>query len=951
MGDVIGRFCSRHAVLVIGVWLLAAALGNLFVPQVESTAHAHARGFFPPNSPVNAAGAHMGVLFGGGSGGNLNNLVLESEHPLGPSERMFHDQLLAKLRADPAHLESISDLWSDPLTAQGALSADGKAVYTTLGLAGDPGSARANAALDSVRQAIASTPIPSGLGAYVTGPGASLYDEFTVIDKQMLLITAVTVVLIAFLLLLVYRSVITAAVPLLSVGITLGVARSIVSFLGDRNLIEVSIFSVALLAAMVLGAATDYGIFLIGRYHEARRAGNPHKQALLAANHSVAPVIVASALTIAAALSCLTLADIGLLRSAGIPCAIGILTGMLASLTLSPALIGLAGRHGFLQPRNMRSQASRRWRLVGTLVARWPGPVLVASGLVLLVCALPAIGLRLGFNELAVQPDSTPANRGYQAMDRHFPPNRLMPEIVSIEAGHELRNPAGIIAIERIASKLMEIPGITMVQSASRPAGVIPEQATITNQAGRIGDELDAGVSKLRQRLLVFDRLTPTLAEFSAAVSQLQAGLSSSVNGLSSLGSGLDSMSSGMGQLKDTLGHISRYVDPLRVFINGNPTCSKDMFCSLVLDVVEPIDSAVAATDTLAQGARALGPATADMVKTLAHAARSLVTMRTAVIQLDSMIGELTAIVGDTRTMSSGLTEYLQGLRLNFENSSAGGYYLPEQAWSDPQFQRAADVYFAPDGHATRLLVYGEGQVFGADGALRSTQIVAAVKAATKEGTLAVNTVNIAGFGSATAQLRGYVHSDFVLLAAVALAAVFLIVLVMLRSPVAATVVIGTVVVSYVSALGVSTLIWHDLLGQEFHWSVPSIALIALVAVGADYNLLLTMRMREEAFTTCTEGKVGLRTAMIRTFGGTGGVVTSAGIVFGITMLAMLSSNVLTIEQIGTTIGAGLIIDTLIVRTFVVPSIAGLLGRWFWWSPPLSLLGSLATKFARQKTE
>ncbi|WP_131725044.1 MMPL family transporter, partial [Mycobacteroides abscessus] len=75
------------------------------------------------------------------------------------------------------------------------------------------------------------------------------------------------------------------------------------------------------------------------------------------------------------------------------------------------------------------------------------------------------------------------------------------------------------------------------------------------------------------------------------------------------------------------------------------------------------------------------------------------------------------------------------------------------------------------------------------------------------------------------------------------------------------------------SALGVTTLIWQDLLGRDLHWAVPSIALIALVAVGADYNLLLTMRMREEVFLH----GAGLRTGMIRTFGGTGGVVTTAG--------------------------------------------------------------------------
>jgi RND superfamily putative drug exporter len=70
---------------------------------------------------------------------------------------------------------------------------------------------------------------------------------------------------------------------------------------------------------------------------------------------------------------------------------------------------------------------------------------------------------------------------------------------------------------------------------------------------------------------------------------------------------------------------------------------------------------------------------------------------------------------------------------------------------------------------------------------------------------------------------------------------------------------------------------------------------------------------------------------MIRTFAGTGGVVTTAGIVLGLTMLALVSADVSSVSQIGTTVGVGLVIDTLIVRTLVVPAIAQLTERRFWW--------------------
>lgn len=940
MWDAIARFCSRYAVLVIGVWILAAAAGNVLVPQVESTAHNHARGFLPAAAPVNVAGAKMGEQFRDGAGGNLNYLVLESDHPLGTPERTYYSRLVSTLRESPA-IDSVMDLWSDPMTASGAQSADEKSVYTMLRIRGELGAASANKALNDVRQTVAAAPTPPGLHAYVTGPGATIADELTAIDKQMLMITGVTVVLIAVLLFIVYRSAITAAIPLLTVGLGLGVARAVVAYLGERDLIEVSIFSVSLLAAMVLGAATDYGIFLLGRYHEQRRLGVAHEDALVVANRSVAPVIAASGLTIAAALACLLFAQVGMLRSAGLPCAIGILTGMLASLTLLPAFIGLAGRHGLAQPRARRRASGRAWRRVGTVVARWPGPVLATSVLFLAVCAIPVAGLRLGFDELAAQPDSTHANRGYQAMDRHFPANRLLPEIVSIETDHDLRNPSGVIAIERVTRKIMEIGGIRMVQSASRPSGALPEQAALTDQAGTIGDQLDDGVAQLSKRLGAVDKLSATLNQFSTAITQLQKGLAGSVDGLGTLNSGIDAMHGGMQQLRDNVTAVSQYMDPLRNFTNANPNCAGDGICSLVLKAVEPMDSVVAATSTLTDSTVRFGAGTADMARSLAGAESSVRAMRAAIDQLGSVTTQLTKSVGETRGMFSGLTDYLRGVREDFHDSGEGGFYLPQRAWQDPRFQRAAGLYFAPDGRSTRLLVYGDGKVFGTDGAQRSPQILAAVREATKEGSLQSNTVNVTGFGTGTAELRGYVGNDFMLLAAVALALVFLIVLIMLRSPVAAAVVIGTVVVSYLSALGVSALIWQHLLGKDLHWAVPSIALIALVAVGADYNLLFTMRLREES-------SAGRQTGMIRTFGGTGGVVTTAGIVFGITMFAMLSSDVLSIEQVGTTIGVGLLVDTLVVRTFVVPGIAAVLGRWFWWSPVPLVRGVVVRAFGRR---
>ena len=119
-------------------------------------------------------------------------------------------------------------------------------------------------------------------------------------------------------------------------------------------------------------------------------------------------------------------------------------------------------------------------------------------------------------------------------------------------------------------------------------------------------------------------------------------------------------------------------------------------------------------------------------------------------------------------------------------------------------------------------------------------------------------------------------------------------------------------------------VLWQHLLGMNLHWIVLVMSVILLLAVGSDYNLLLVSRFIEER-------RHGLKTGIIRSMAGSGSVVTSAGLVFAATMASFVFGDLLSIAQVGSTIALGLLFDTLIVRSFMTPSIAAALGRWFWW--------------------
>ena len=165
---------------------------------------------------------------------------------------------------------------------------------------------------------------------------------------------------------------------------------------------------------------------------------------------------------------------------------------------------------------------------------------------------------------------------------------------------------------------------------------------------------------------------------------------------------------------------------------------------------------------------------------------------------------------------------------------------------------------------------------------------------------------------------------DLMIAAVAALALIFIIMLIITRAIVAAAVIVGTVVLSLGASFGLSILFWQHIMGIDLHFMVMAMTVIILLAVGADYNLLLVARFKEEIHA-------GLNTGIIRAMGGTGSVVTSAGLVFAFTMMSMAVSQLTVIAQVGSTIGLGLLFDTLVVRSFMTPAIAALLGRWFWW--------------------
>jgi RND superfamily putative drug exporter len=155
---------------------------------------------------------------------------------------------------------------------------------------------------------------------------------------------------------------------------------------------------------------------------------------------------------------------------------------------------------------------------------------------------------------------------------------------------------------------------------------------------------------------------------------------------------------------------------------------------------------------------------------------------------------------------------------------------------------------------------------------------------------------------------------------------VFIVLVLLLRSLVAPILLLLTVVASFFSAIGAAWLLFENVFGlPALDLSVFLFSFLFLVALGIDYNIFLVTRAKEEA------EKLGLKEGMIKALASTGGVITSAGILLAAVFAVLGVLPLIALYQIGIIVGIGVLLDTLLVRTVIVPSLAFITGKYFWW--------------------
>ncbi|OMC34668.1 hypothetical protein A5740_09385 [Mycobacterium sp. GA-1841] len=927
----------RLAVPIILGWLALIAVVTFAVPSLEQVGRESSVPLVPKDAPSFQAMQRMGDVFAESDSDSVAMIVLEGEHPLGEDAHRYYDELIRHLRADTVHVQHVQDYWGDSLTASGVESADGRSAYVQLNLAGNQGQALANESVEAVRGIVAKTPPPSGVTTYVTGPAPLVTDMNHAGDSSIMKITLVTLVVIFTMLLFVYRSITTVVLLLAMVGIQVQAARGVVAFLGDHQVLGLSTFAVNLLVSLGIAVGTDYGIFFIGRYHEARQAGEDPESAFYTTYRSVAKVVVASGLTIAGAIYCLSFTRLPYFETMGIPSAVGMAVAVAVAVTLVPSVIAVGSRFGLFEPR--RKLMVRRWRGVGTAVVRWPVPILAAACAVAFVGLLALPGYQTSYDDRLYVPQDIPANVGYAAAERHFPESRMTPDILMLEADHDMRNPTDFLVLHKLAKRIFEVPGIATVQTITRPEGSPIERTSIpfqiSLQSAGLLQVMPFAKDRMNDMVKQADDMQKMITQMEGTYNLMRLMGSITHNTVELTGETAELTD----QLMATVASFDDFYRPLRNYLYWEGHCYNIPVCFAIRSVFDALDG----TDKLSLQLHKLldnlvrvDGLQAQLVTQLPPMIAIMKSMRTMMLTMHSTMSGMIAIMDDTTSNATSMGKIYDAAQ------NDDSFYLPPEVFENKDFQRAMSLFFSPDGKAVRLILTHRGDPGTPEGISRVDAVRTAAEEAIKMTPLENASIRLAGTAATYKDLRDGSRYDLLIAGVAALCLIFGIMLVVTRSFVAALVIVGTVALSLGAAFGLSVLVWQHILGIELHWLVLAMSVIVLLAVGSDYNLLLVSRMKEEV-------GAGINTGIVRAMGGTGKVVTTAGLVFAFTMLSMVVSDLRIIGQVGSTIGLGLLFDTLVVRAFMTPAIAALLGRWFWWPlrvrqrPASAVLGPVTT--------
>jgi putative drug exporter of the RND superfamily len=457
----IGAFSVKFRWVVIAAWLIAAVAVPKFLPSLNSVTQGNNSAFLPASAPSEHA-AQLAAPFGTTNLVPVQVVAAVNQGTLTTADTTW----LATLQHDLATVPTVVSVRD--LGRSADQQAEQLQVLSDVSQASQPDQTKL---VDNLRAQIAKAAPPAGLQVHLAGQIAINVDQQTKSGSTGNQVEYVSVIFILILLLLIFRSLLAPLITLIPAFFAVAIAGPLVGEAAHAGL-KVSVIAQLLLIVLVLGAGTDYGLFLVFRVRENLRDGAHPHDAVRAAVTRVGETITFSALTVIAALLSLLVATFQIYSQLGVPLAIGIGTMLLAGLTLLPALLAVFGRAAFWPSKTGAGTGKAGlWGRVAARIVRRP---VVPLTIGVVVMGLLAIGVASyqpgGFGGAITAPAGSDSALGTALLAKHFPSSSANPTNLVYKLPQPVwENPAPIKAA---TSQLAASDLFTGVTGPLNPAGV-----------------------------------------------------------------------------------------------------------------------------------------------------------------------------------------------------------------------------------------------------------------------------------------------------------------------------------------------------------------------------------------------------------------------------------------------------------------------------------------------
>ncbi len=821
----LARFTSKYRVLIIIFWLVVAIALFLVAPTLAEVGVTDESQFLPQDTESAEAGRLLKEKFpsatrvSAGSG----TIVVYNEQGITDTDlktaEAIRDWLLSS--SAPEVVENVTSIYDAEALRSTLISKDQTAMLMLVDFSVNPLSDDGKEAVMQIRDYLQRN-YPD-VDIYLTGEIGFFQDLFASILKTIDRTTMVTVILVAVLLLIIYRSPVAIFLPLFAIGCSFAVARGILGFMGAAGM-DISTLADAYLVVVIFGIGTDYCLFIVSRFREELLQRERDEAQMFTMRH-IGPVIAASALTVIVAFLSLGISRFGMTKTTGYALAIGVAITLVAGLTLVPALMSIFGKYLFW-PAKLTSSTHRErrfgWSNIGNWVSRHP-IIFAVPIIVILVLPYSALfHLDRSADIISQMPKSVESVQGYLVMTEHFQMGEFSPLYLLIEYPQgNITNPALLQDIEEIARSLEKVSGVSRVDYYAAPSSQLSGLAT---QVRSLGDMVGTGV-------------------------------------------GLDKIS-----LLQTSGQL---IQKLAMQYPGILQSQNFQQAGVNLTTISSLASQVYTTKP----------------------------------------EDLTALLGQLQGILYSLADNLDGVVSEFRletNSLFSAYLL--------------NTYFSMDRTTARINVILSSDPYSSENVDTVAWLRETVREVIGTSDLKGSSHYVGGQSAIQADIIFTNDADFGKVTGLATVGILIVIIILLRSLLAPLYMVLTVLLNYGATLGIATWLFLDILDHtSMIYMLPIFIFVILVALGADYNIFLVSRIREEA------QKRPIKEAVSHSIAHTGGVITACGIILAGTFATLMTSPLQVVLQIGAGIAVGVLIDTFIVRALLVPALATLAGRWSWW--------------------